>query len=251
MLLCLGVLEVFVNVTMSLKSKWHCHSSLQNSVIFFFVDTVLPCDYNLFVQLLKCDDILKSKITHTFLLLFGFICVGALVVNVYRYLKCIWRLPCNTLSAYQLCQRGIACSYVSLKGPVEVNLSDWRDTDSGQSENLKKLKTCLALPPQMDWHALWCEKVFCIAGYTIGQPDSSEELEWMQCYESELRIGLWAVGKLVIGFNLHFQQWDTQIEEKGIYLISINVQNIGAKTKTGVLFRFGQIESRNSFDFFF
>ena len=115
----------------------------------------------------------------------------------------------------------------------------------------EKLKTCLALPPQMDWHALWCEKVFCIAGYTIGQPDSSEELEWMQCYESELRIGLWAVGKLVIGFNLHFQQWDTQIEEKGIYLISINVQNIGAKTKTGVLFRFGQIESRNSFDFFF
>ena len=111
---------------------------------------MLPCDYNLFVQLLKCDDILKSKITHTFLLLFGFICVGALAVNVYRSLKWIWRLPCNTLSAYQLCQRGIACSYVSLKGPVEVNLSDWRDTDSGQSENLKKLKTCLALPPQMD-----------------------------------------------------------------------------------------------------
>ena len=101
---------------------------------------MLPCDYNLFVQLLKCDDILKSKITHTFLLLFGFICVGALAVNVYRSLKWIWRLPCNTLSAYQLCQRGIACSYVSLKGPVEVNLSDWRDTDSGQSENLKKTK---------------------------------------------------------------------------------------------------------------
>ena len=29
------------------------------------------------------------------------------------------------------------------------------------------------------------------------------------------------------------------------------MQNIGAKTKTGVLFRFGQIESQNSFDFFF